>query len=648
MNRRERRKQAKLGSGAGTRPPEPPREDAAALDREGVALARQGRLAEAAVLLARAGALDPDDAGFRNNLGNVLSSLGRREEALACFEQAVALRPGDAALLANLGSALYRLGRLAESERAYRRAFALRPDYPEALSNFGNVLFDLERIEESVAANRRAVALKPDYAPAWNNLGNGLKRLGRYADAVGAYERAHVLAPDYADALANLGETLKEQGRAAEAVAVLRRAVAGAPGRAAIGSNFLFAMNADGGLAPDDVFAAHREWGRRVAAAAPPAGRHDNSRDPDRRLRVGYLSPDFRRHSVAYFFEPLLAAHDRRAIEVICYSNVARPDAVTERLKGLADGWREGRALDDADLAASIRRDAIDVLVDLAGHTMDSRLAVLAHRPAPVQASYLGYPNTTGLAAVDLRLTDASCDPLGDADRFHVEKLVRLPRVFLAYRPPDDAPETAPPPCLANGFVTFGSFNNLAKVGPETVAAWAAVLGAVPDARLFLKAKALACEGTRARVAAAFGREGVAPARLEFSGWIVDGNPLSAYRRVDVALDTFPYNGTTTTCEALWMGVPVATVAGRTHAGRVGLSLLSAAGLGELAFADAPALVAGAAALAHDRDRLLVLRRTLRARLAASPLLDGPGLARAIEAAYRAAWGDWCAAPVSR
>jgi predicted O-linked N-acetylglucosamine transferase (SPINDLY family) len=671
MNRRERRKRAKgtKAKGAAAAPrPDPGRlfnmavDDlnagrlgeaeaalralakgwptfAEALDLLGVVFARTNRPLDAEAAMRHAVALKPEVAGFHNNLGNVLSSKGERAEAVECYERALALRPDDPQTLNNLGSALCGLARPEEAAAAYGRALKVRPDYPEALSNYGNVLIDLGRIAEAVRCNERALTLKPDYAVAHNNLGNGLRRLGRHEDAARSYERAIALDPSYADALCNLAETLKEQGLAGDALSHYRRAVAADPGHAGIHGNLLLALNSVEGLSREEVFAEHARWGERFSGRAPPAP-HRNSREPERRLRVGYVSPDSRKHSVAYFIEPAIAARDPAAIEVFCYANVGQPDATTARLRAAADGWRDIRGLRDADAARLIREDQIDILVDLAGHTMDGRLPLFALKPAPVQATYLGYPNTAGLKAVDWRLTDAVADPEG-AERFHVERLARLPG-FLCYRPPADAPEPVPPPCQGNGFVTFGSCNNLAKLAPGVVALWAEILRRAPTARLFLKAKALADPGTRARVAQTFAAQGVDPARLAMAGWIVQGNHLAAYEGIDVALDTFPYNGTTTTCEALWMGVPVVTLMGDRHASRVGASLLGRLGLGDLVAATRAAYVERALALALDASELARRRAGLRALVARSPLCDAALLARSLEAVYRAMWRAWC------
>jgi predicted O-linked N-acetylglucosamine transferase (SPINDLY family) len=437
-------------------------------------------------------------------------------------------------------------------------------------------------------------------------------------------------------------------GRAEESLAYYRSALAAAPkagaDEAAIGSNLLFALNAVPGIAAAAVFAEHRGWGERHAEPLKAKWRpHANVPEPERRLRVGYLSPDFRRHSVAYFIEPVLAAHDRRQVEVFCYASVLNRDEVTDRLQGLADRWRDVVGLGDGEAAETICADGVDILVDLAGHTGNSRLSVLARKPAPVQGTWLGYPNTSGMTAVDFRVTDSVADPEGQADALHTERLVRLDGGFLCYKPPADAPAVGPLPAHENGFVRFASCNNLAKAAAPAIAAWARILARVPGSRLLLKSKPLVHDGARRLVAERFMAAGVGADRLDMLGWIVDGTHLEVYRRVDVGLDTFPYNGTTTTCEALWMGVPVVTLAGDRHAGRVGASLLARVGLDDLVTRSGDDYVERAVALAGDLGALAALRWGLRGRVAASGLLDAARFARGLEEAYRRLWRQWCA-----
>jgi predicted O-linked N-acetylglucosamine transferase (SPINDLY family) len=432
-----------------------------------------------------------------------------------------------------------------------------------------------------------------------------------------------------------------QQGRIEEAIAAYRRALEIRPGDQWAHSNMLIAMNSrppsehGGGL-----LAEHVEWARRHAAGLYPAGtaRFGNDSSQGRRLRVGYVSPDFRRHSVAYFVQPILAGHDHQQFEVFCYASVRRPDEVTAALKSQADQWRDIAAMSDEQAAEMIRADRIDILVDLAGHTANHRLTLFARRAAPVQVTYLGYPNTTGLATMDYRLTDAAADPPGTTESHYTERLVRLPHGFLCYMPPGHAPEPRAMSAANGSPITFASFNNLAKVTQAMVGLWAKILRRVPDSILLLKAGALADQATQARVRAEFDRHGIGADRIELRGR--EPSParhLAMYHRVDVALDTSPYNGTTTTCEALWMGVPVVTLAGQSHASRVGASLLTCADLAMLIARGEEEYVAIVSQLAHDLERRLALAATLRQKMQGTICTARRFLAD-LEAAYVWMW----------
>jgi predicted SAM-dependent methyltransferase len=387
----------------------------------------------------------------------------------------------------------------------------------------------------------------------------------------------------------------------------------------------------------------HRAWARRHARDFGwQAARAEHERRPERRLNIGYVSADFKRHSVAYFVEPLLAAHDRARYKIFCYSGAARPDEVTRRIRECCEEWRDISRLSDDWVAEQMRADRIDILVDLAGHTGSGRMLLFARKPAPVQVTWLGYPGTTGLAALDYRITDPIADPEGAADGAYVEKLHRLPAGFLCYGPPSDCPAVVEPPCLGSGRVTFGCFNHLPKLTPATVALWARLLEAVPQARLLLKSFGLSAQSARDALLEQFAAHGIGVERLLLRGPQESlAGHLAAYGEVDIALDVFPYNGTTTTCEALWMGVPVITLAGGTHVSRVGASILSQAGMPDLVAASPEEYLRKACALAADRPRLQSLRAGMRARLQGTPLLDATAFARSIEGAYDGMWRRW-------
>lgn len=638
---------------------------------------RAGRLDPAAALYRAILAATPRDAATRANLGLILKAQGRLDDAVACLRQALEHNPALAGVWANLGRAERDAGRPVPAAAAFRLALVLAPDDAGTHAMASNLLREAGRPDEAAAAARRAAALAPGAPGARVNLGVALRALHRTGDAVAAFRTATALAPADLAALNGLAGARRDQGAAGDAVLWSGRAhaldptrpeplgvLAGAlldqgvidaaadacrraselhPAAARLHQTLLMVLLYHPDVRPARLEEEHRAFDARYARPlAPAVTAHANPPDPARRLTVGYVSADFRHHPVSRFFEPLLAAHDRTGIRALCYCATAAPDAVTGRLRGLADGWRPVAGVDDATLARMIREDGVDVLVDLAGHTAGNRLLAFARRPAPVQVSWLGYPADTGLSAISHRLVDSTTDPEdGDA------RVVRLPRGFLCYGPPGDAPAVTPLPALAAGRVTFGSFNNLNKVNPAVIALWASVLHRVPGSRLLLKSRPLADPHTARMVRDRFATHGIAADRLELRGWTESAQAhLAAYGAVDIALDTFPYGGTTTTCDALWMGVPVVTLRGDRHAARVGASLLARLGLDGLAADTAPAFAAAAAGLAGDLPALERLRAGLRARMAASPLCDAHGFARQMEDAYRALWAGWCAGPL--
>ena len=600
-------------------------------DRDGrIALAlkyAQDDLASEAWELLRdiAAAVDAPASALRL-AAHLRASLGDAGSALMYADRGLADTPADVPLLAQRGLALQALGRATEAAASYRAALTVAPASAELWNNLGLALEEAGQAGEAVSAFETAIQHGPTFAPARANLGALYAAAGRYAAAAEVCMGALRSDPDHLPTRINLAAALIEQARHAEAAEILAP-IADRP-EAANTALYLHHYRSND---PASVVAAHRAWGAR----APAAGSLARLSTEGRRLKVGYLSQDFRRHSVASFFEPLLTAHDRMRVEVFCYAAGGRPDAVTARLKAAADHWADVGALHAEYLCTRIREDDLDVLVELAGHTQGNRLTALARRAAPVQVTAIGYPGTTGLSQIDYRLVDGITDPFG-SDMFATERLLRLPRLHC-YLPDQDAPPVAAAPANTAGFVTFGSFNKLGKVSDDTVAVWSRVLTAVPRSRLFLKSKALAEEGTRALTIARFGAHGVTPDRLTLFGWVPeDAGHLSTYARVDIALDTFPYSGTTTTCEALWMGVPVLTLAGATHASRVSASLLTTVGLTDWICETPDIFVARAVSAAADVAGLSVLRAELRERMASSPLCDGAGYAAAVEAAYRA------------
>ncbi len=476
---------------------------------------------------------------------------------------------------------------------------------------------------------------------ACNELGTICRAQGRLSEAIQYRRKALQAYPDDAGVCNNLARDLIQAGEIKEGFDLLRKSVERAPEHADIRSNFLNHLHHLPDLDPQVLFDEHEQWGRLHAPPTLARVSHNNPADPDRRLRVGYISPDFRTHSVAYFFEPLLDGHDRRNVEVYGYGNVTFPDRMTERLKRKFDHYRNVRGLRDETVARIIEQDRIDILVELAGHSDGNRLLVLARKPAPIQVTYLGYPDTTGIQAVDYRLTDDLADS-PQSQQFHTEKLVFLPDGFLCYRPPDFAPPVASPPAARKGYITFGSFNNSCKINPLIIALWAQILNAQPGSRLLLKFRAGDDQQVRERYFRRFERLGIPRDRVHIYGFKPAVEHLQLYGEVDIALDTYPYNGTTTTCDALWMGVPVISLVGECHVSRVGLSILTRVGLEFFAASTHQDYIDRAAALAAKPHALVKMRASMRQRMLAGRLCDANGFARSVETAYRKMWQRWC------
>ncbi len=604
-----------------------------------------GRLTEAQAIYAKIVAADPTHAQALHLMGVIAHQTGRNALAVDLIHRAIASSPHDAAFHSNLGAALIELRRFDDAITALRHANELRAGYAEALYNLGNALCAGGRVEEAVAKYRSALALAPKDPEMHNNLGAALAELGCLEEAIARFHDALRLRPGYVEALGNLGSALKDEGHVDEAIRIYRETLHLQPGRAYTHSDLLLALHFSNGVEAQVIFREHLRWNDLHAKPhATECAPFPNTADPNRRLRIGYVSPDFREHSVALFSENLLACHDREKVAVYCYAELRRPDPSGFRARIGPTMWRETTGLTDAEVAAQVRRDEIDILVDLAGHTGFHRLLAFARRPAPVQVTYLGYCDTTGLDAMDYRLTDAHADPQENHDHLHSEKLIRLPDCAWCFRPPEAAPEVPAPPAATSGTITFGCFNAVPKITAEILGIWARILNAVPASRLLLKASGLRDGPACARILGILASSGVPAERVTLAPYApTRAAHLALYGSVDIALDTFPYHGTTTTCEALWMGVPVITLAGKTHVSRVGVSLLTNAGLPELIAHTATDYARLATSLANDDACLSELRATLRGKMKASPLMDAPRFARNIEQAYREMWGTWCA-----
>jgi len=569
---------------------------------------------------------------------------GNFDRAEHLITKAIGLNPGDSSFYNNLSLVLMKQGRTEEAVTNCRKAVYLDPNNFRAFVNLGDYLSKLKRFDEAGGCYKKAISMKPDYAPAHRNLGDVFLGQGFLSEAISCYQKALAIKPDFAGAQNNLGNAFIKRGCLPEAIECFRKAVALRPDYHSAHSNLILTLNCLPESTQEEIYKESLQWANRHAEGFPADGPvHANSADKERRLKIGYLSPDFRSHSVACFFEPVLNTHNRHKVETFCYANVLWPDNVTERIRITVDHWCSIVNMNDTEVVEQVKRDGIDILVDLAGHTAKGRLLIFAGKPAPVQVTWLGYPNTTGLRTIDYRLTDATADPAGGTDRLHSEELIRLPGGFLCYQAEGEAPAVSELPCLQRGEITFGSFNNLTKVTPEVVKVWSGILQAIPGSRLVLKYKQLADTETKRRYLEMFERHGISPERIKLFGWLPDKEDhLGFYRKIDIGLDPFPYNGTTTTCEALWMGVPVVTLRGDRHAGRVGASIMNHIDLEELVADSIDGYMELAQSLAGDRDLLVEMRSGLREQMSGSELMDKKLFTRTLEDTYRRMWYKWC------
>jgi predicted O-linked N-acetylglucosamine transferase (SPINDLY family) len=582
----------------------------------------------------------PNHAGAWNYLGVLALQAGQPELALNLMQKSVDLERRDPSAWNNLGEAYRALGRFHEATEMYRRALEISPAHEESHMNLANALKDLGRLEEAAALFRQILVEKPASAMGHFNLGNTLAGLGRGDEAIAEYRRAIELQSGYFEAQNNLGGALKNQGRLAEALEAYRRARETRPGHPGIHSNIIYFLQ----YLPGDNAAAVRQeqrlWNQRFAEPAKGSLRaHRNARDWPRRLRIGYVSPEFRDHVTGRYLRPLFKAHDHRNFAILCYSGATRPDAVTAEFEKLADGWRTTAGIPDDALAEMIRGDEVDILVDLTQHLAGNRLPVFARQPAPVQVSFAGYPESTGLDTIEYRISDRWLET--DAER-RVGEHVFFVDSFWCYDPCGMEVAVNELPAKRNGHVTFGSLNNFCKINDDVLRLWARVLAEMKDSRLLL----LSVPGShRQRTLDFLASHGAEPGQVEFVAPGPRKEYLELYHRVDIALDPFPVGGHTTSLDALWMGVPVVSLAGQSSVSRAGLSILNNLGLPELvAFAEDD-YVRIAAGLAADGPRLAGLRNTLRQRLENSVLMDALHFAQQIEAAYGAMWSEWCARP---
>lgn len=602
---------------------------------------RCGRMNEARDLYRMVVAANPGYAYAVFLLGKAEMALGNFAEAVKCFRSAIGLNPTNPDYYLALAKALQDDEKYEEAALQYKRVLELKPDSAEAYIRLGDLFRTIGRFESAERSYRMALRFDGRNIQALTNIGTLLRMKGRYTEAIANYRQALYHRPECTQTLNNLALCLTDQGNLDEARQVYRAALEKEPALAALRSNYLLCLCYDPDVEYTALFEEHKKFGM-LHGAAPAEGHRlfNAGSGPDRRLRVGFISPDFRRHSVSFFSEPILAHLDRAAFETVCYSQVEFADSVTERLRSMSGQWRDIRTLDDERCVETIRNDSIDILIELAGHTAGNRLTVLARRAAPVQATYCGYPNTTGLAQVDYRITDSIADPAGE-EAFYTERLMRLAGCFLCYTPPAEAPDVLPGSAGSGAGVTLASFNARPKINRKVIALWAAILRTAPETRLLLKARGLDDPGARERICQLFAANGVDTTRLDLKDHIDSlRERLDLYNHVDICLDTFPYTGTTTTCEALWMGAPVVTLAGKHHAQRVGASILHAIGLNDLAAGTEDGYIDTVCALVRDADRRGAVRTDMRRRILKSGLCDGRAFAKKFGDALMKMWRE--------
>ncbi len=617
------------------------RDDSDALIARGIAAEERHELDEACKEYVAATRTAPDYAKGWLHLGIALAAMSRWNEAIAAYKRAIALEPHNAPAHYNSALASYSAGDMAAAEAGFIEALKYRPSFPDAYAGLADAYEAQGRLQDAASALAKAVAQAPTHVGYLFNLALVQRKSGDLDRAEALLRSLIASHPLSGDLGLELSNVLREKGKHLEACSTLEALIGGSPTVTDASSNLLFTMLFRDDITPEYLFQRHEQVGRLIQEQFPVRyTAYSNAKSPERKLRLGYVSADFKRHPIAFFVLPVIEHHDRSRFEVFCYSNAEGADDLTRDFRNAADAWREIHALDDAAVAQMINNDRIDILVDLAGHSGGNRLGVFAHKPAPVQATWLGYLGTTGVDAVDYRICDVHTDPVGLTEVLHTETLATLPRTQWCYRPRGRTPHVGTPPVLRNGFPTLGSFNQFAKISLSIRSLWVRILARLPEARLLVVGIP---EGeTQDEFRRWFDEHGVKSARLEMIGRVDLETYLGLYNRVDVALDTGPYSGATTTCDALWMGVPVVTLAGRHSIARSGTSLLTSAGLDELVASSPDEYVNTAVALAADIQRLVTMRRSLHERMRNSPLMDEQGFARNLESLYGKMWAAWC------
>lgn len=619
----------------------------------GVIYKNRGDLETAIACYERCLAVSPNFEIAKNNMAIALTDLGTKVKLEGDISQGVELYKKALCYNWRYADAMYNLGvaygEMLKFDMAivfYELALHFNPHCAEACNNLGVIYKDRDNLDKAVECYQMALSIKPNFSQSLNNLGVVYTVQGKIDAAAGMIEKAIAANPTYAEAYNNLGVLYRDAGNINLAIEAYERCLEIDPDSRNAGQNRLLAMNYINEDSDEKLFEAHREWGRRFIRLYQPYTSWDNPKVMERPLIIGYVSPDYFTHSVSYFIEAPLLYHDYTEYQVVVYSAVVKADAKTckfkEKVLKKGGQWRDIYGIDEKKVAHMVREDKVDILVELTGHTANNKLGTLACRPAPVQVTWIGYPNTSGLPSIDYRISDSFADPPTTCQK-QVEELVRLSKCFLCYTPSPEAGVVSPSPALSNGFITFGSFNNLAKITPKVLKVWAKILCAVPNSRLIVKCKPFCCDSIRQRFLSILEQLGVEPLRVDLLPLILlNHDHMQAYSLMDISLDTFPYAGTTTTCESLYMGVPCVTLAGSVHAHNVGVSLLSNVGLAHLVAKTEDEYVQMAVKQASNVSSLSELRMSLRELMLKSPLCDGLKFTKQLESSYRTMWHRYC------
>jgi predicted O-linked N-acetylglucosamine transferase (SPINDLY family) len=588
---------------------------------------------------------EPNNPEILYFLGIISAQSDNYNSAIHYMKRSLHFNSGNADAYLALGIALQQTGLIDDAIRAFENVIQMNPNSAEAYFNLGNILKQKGQLDDAIAYFYKTVEMNPDFIHAYHGLAGALVTQWRLDEVITVCQRMLHMNPSDMLAYYILGNTLMTQGKLDEAEVCFRQAIQINPNELKSFQALLMLTSYHPKFDPLAILSEHLHFAKQFAdPLSSKFSPHTNDRTVNKRLKIGYVSPDFKAHAVVNFIEPILMSHNRDHFEIFCYSDVSSPDEVTNRIEKHADQWRSVVGMSYENVAGLIRKDGIDILIDLAGHTGGiNRILLFAYKPAPVQVTWIGYPSTTGLETIDYKIVDKMTDPVGTTEQYYAERLIRLPETFLCYLPDKDIPHVSHLPAFSAGHITFGSFNNFVKITPEVIALWSRILKIVPNSHLIMKSLSFFDKTTTSYARTIFLREGIEAATIEFLQPLASmTDHLELYNHIDIGLDTFPYNGTTTTCEALWMGVPVITLAGKSHASRVGVSLLSNVGLPELIATTPEEYVAKAVNLARDPEKLQSLRKCLRDMMSHSPLTDAKKFTHQLEEAYRKMWRTWC------